>query len=141
MVSEQYTAFITRLIELKQLGAPILGSLLYLRLMLNLQPYPCYPLLAPRVMPDGTLAYPCRPIERGGSAHGGRVNLLNVGDWGKAMRLGASLFGPPPLTCGSCYQQCYVEPSLMQANPFDWLREIVLFSSSRCADIRTYAPG
>jgi MoaA/NifB/PqqE/SkfB family radical SAM enzyme len=141
MVSEQYTAFITRLIDLKQRGAPILGSLPYLRLMLDLQPYPCYPLLVPRVMPDGTLAYPCRPIERGGGAHGGRVNLLNVGDWGKAVRLGASLFGLPPLTCGSCYQQCYVEPSLMQARPLDWLREVVSFSPSRRADIRTYAPG
>ena len=141
MVSEQYTAFITRLIELKQRGAPILGSLPYLRLMLNLQPYPCYPLLAPRVMPDGTLAYPCRPIERGGSAHGGRIELLGIGDWREAMRRAASVYAPPPLTCGSCYQQCYVEPSLMQAYPLDWLREVVLFSPSRRADIRTYAPG
>lgn len=155
MVSGEYTAFIERLIELKQpssgsgacatrtgqRGAPILGSLPYLRLMLDLQPYPCYPLLVPRVMPDGSLTYPCRPIERSGSAHGGRINLLDVGDWAEAMRRAVNLYGSPPLTCGSCYQQCYVEPSLMQAQPLAWLREFVSFPSSRRADIRTYAPG
>lgn len=141
MVSEQYTAFVAKLIELKQRGAPILGSLPYLRLMLSWQPYPCYPLLAPRVMPDGALAYPCRPIERSGQAHGGRINLLQVGDWTKAIRQAVSLYGLPPLTCGSCYQQCYVEPSLMQARPLDWLGEVISFSASRRADICTYAPG
>jgi MoaA/NifB/PqqE/SkfB family radical SAM enzyme len=141
MVSGEYMAFITRLIELKQCGAPILGSLPYLRLMLDPQPYPCYPLLVPRVMPDGALAYPCRPIERSGSAQGGRIELLEIGDWAEAMRRAVSVYGPPPLTCGSCYQQCYVEPSLMQAQPLALLREFVSYPPSRHADIRTFAPG
>lgn len=141
MVAEDYAAFIAHLIELKQHGAPILGSLPYLRLMLDLQPYPCYPLLIPRVLPDGSLAYPCRPIERGGTAHGGRINLLECGSWAEAMRRAVSHYGLPPLTCGSCYQQCYVEPSLMQAQPLALLREVVSFPLSQRADIRTFAPG
>ena len=142
LVSDEYRAFMARLIDLKKSGAPILGSLPYLRLMTDFEPYPCYPLLAPRVTPDGALAFPCRPIERGGNAHGGReVNLLNVGNWNEALRRSVDLYGTPPLTCGSCYQQCYVEPSLMQARPFDLLREIVAFPSSRQAGIYTYAPG
>ena len=142
LVSDEYRAFVARLIELKKSGAPILGSLPYLRLMMNFEPYPCYPLLAPRVMPDGALAFPCRPIERSGNAHGGReVNLLDAGNWAEALRRSMDLYGTPPLTCGSCYQQCYVEPSLMQARPFDLLREVVAFPSSRQADIYTYAPG
>ena len=141
LVSEQYRAFIAHLITLKKSGAPVLGSLPYLRLMMNLQPYPCYPLLAPRVLPDGTLAFPCRPIERSGNAHGGRVNLLDAGDWPEAMRRSRELYGAPPLTCGSCYQQCYVEPSLMQARPLDLLRELVAFRSSRQAKVHTYVPG
>jgi len=141
LVSAEYHAFIARLIALKQSGAPIFGSLPYLRLMMDSQPYPCYPLLAPRVLPDGGLAYPCRPIERSGNAHGGQANLLDAGDWQEAVRRSVELYGSPPLTCGSCYQQCYVEPSLMQARPLGLLREIIAFPSSRHAGIVTYAPG
>jgi MoaA/NifB/PqqE/SkfB family radical SAM enzyme len=142
LVSDEYRAFIAHLIELKKNGAPILGSLPYLRLMMNFSPYPCYPLLAPRVMPDGTLAYPCRPIERSGNAQGGReINLLDARTWDKAIRHNIDLYGLPPLTCSSCYQQCYVEPSLMQARPLDLLREFVAFPPSRRGEIHTYAPG
>jgi MoaA/NifB/PqqE/SkfB family radical SAM enzyme len=141
LVSAQYHAFMARLITLKQRGAPILGSLPYLRLMMDSQPYPCYPLLAPRVLPDGRLAYPCRPIERSGNAHGGPVSLLDAGDWQEAIRRSVELYGTPPLTCGSCYQMCYVEPSLMQARPLGWLREIFAFPWSRRAGIATFAPG
>jgi MoaA/NifB/PqqE/SkfB family radical SAM enzyme len=141
-VSDEYRAFITHLIRLKRKDAPILGSLPYLQLMLNFEPYACYPLLAPRIMPDGALAYPCRPIERSGLAHGGRaINLLEVGSWDEALRRAAQLYGPPPSTCASCYQQCYVEPSLMQSHLLALLREIVAYAPSRQAGLHTYAPG
>jgi MoaA/NifB/PqqE/SkfB family radical SAM enzyme len=142
LISDQYLAFVACLVSLKQSGAPILGSLPYLRLMLDFKPYACYPLLAPRVMPDATLAYPCHPIERGGTAHGGRaINLLDIGSWKEAVKSAARIYGLPPLACGSCYQQCYAEPSLMQAQPLAFLREMVAFSSSRRAGIHNYAPG
>lgn len=141
-VSDDYRNFIADLIRLKRSGAPILGSLSYLRLMRNFEPYACYPLLAPRVMPDGALAYPCRPIERSGTAHGGRaVNLLDAGEWNEAVRRAAQLYDAPPSTCSSCYQQCYVEPSLMQARPLALLRELIAFPPSRRASLHTYAPG
>ena len=141
LVSDEYRAFIARLVALKKSGAPILGSLPYLQLMANFESYPCYPLLAPRVMPDGSLAFPCRPIERSGHERGGRVSLLDAGSWREAIRRGVELYGAPPLTCGSCYQQCYVEPSLMQAQPLALLREVIAFPPSRQASIHTYAPG
>jgi len=142
LVSDEYRAFVARIIDLKRNGAPILGSLPYLGLMQDFGPYPCHPLLAPRVIPDGTLAYPCRPIERSDTAHGGRaISLLDAGDWKEAVRGAARLYGLPPLTCGSCFQQCYAEPSLMQARPLALLREMVEFSPSRQASIHTYAPG
>ena len=109
--------------------------------MMNMEPYPCYPLLAPRVMPDGALAYPCRPIERSGNAHGGPVNLLDAGSWDATIRRSVELYGSPPLMCGSCYQQCYAEPSLMQVRPLDLLREAIAFPISRQASVHTYAPG
>lgn len=142
LVSDEYPAFVARVIDLKRNGAPILGSLPYLGLMGDFRPYACHPLLAPRVMPDGTLAYPCRPIERSGTAHGGRAaNLLDTGDWEEAVKSAARLYGLPPLTCSSCFQQCYAEPSLMQAYPLAFLREMISFSPSRQASIHTYAPG
>ena len=142
LVSEAYRDFVVQMIACKEQGAPILGSMAYLRMMWDFEPYACYPMLAPRVMPDGGLAYPCRPIEREGDAHGGRdVNLLDIGNWNKAVQRAMDRYGAPPSTCGSCYQQCYVEPSLMQARPWALLAELLAYKASRQGGIATYAPG
>ncbi len=142
LVSAPYRAFVADLLELKRRGAPIVGSRDYLAWMHTFAPYACYPLLAPRVFPDGTLSYPCRPIERGGLAQGGReINLLNAGSWRTALAQAIETYGQPPSTCGSCYQQCYVEPSLMQTRPLALLRELLLHPTSRRAQLHTYAPG
>jgi MoaA/NifB/PqqE/SkfB family radical SAM enzyme len=142
LVSEDYGAFVTRMLQRKRQGAPILGSTAYLKMAHGFEPYACYPMVAPRVMPDGGLSYPCRPIERDGDAHGGRdVNLLAVGNWNAAVRRAADVYGTPPSTCGSCYQQCYVEPSLMQAKPLALLTELVAYKASRQGSVVTYAPG
>jgi len=147
--TDGYRAFVMRMIARKQSGAPILGSMAYLRMLLDFEPYACYPLLVPRVMPDGGLAYPCRPIEREGAlpgsasgAHGGRtVNLLDVPNWNAALRRAAALYGDPPSTCGSCFQQCYIEPSLLQARPWDWVWEWLRYAPARRGHSLTYAPG
>lgn len=142
LVSDDYRAFVAHVLEQKRRGAPVLGSLAYLRMMLTFEPYACYPLLAPRVMPDGTLAYPCRPIERSGTEHGGRaINLLTAGSWAAGVRQAVAYYGLPPSTCGSCYQQCYVEPSLMQARPLALLAELARFARARQGHLLTYAPG
>ena len=142
LVSEEYRHFVERMIARKRQGAPILGSMAYLRMLWNFDPYACYPMLAPRVMPDGGLAYPCRPIEREGDAHGGRdVNLLEIGKWNEAVQRATDVYGTPPSTCGSCYQQCYVEPSLMQARPWALLAELLRYKTARQGGIATYAPG
>lgn len=142
LISEDYRAFVTRMLQRKRQGAPILGSSAYLTMTHGFEPYACYPMLAPRVMPDGGLSYPCRPIEREGDAHGGRdANLLAIGNWDAAVRRAADVYGTPPSMCGSCYQQCYVEPSLMQAKPLALLAELVAYKASRQGRIATYAPG
>ena len=142
LTSDAYREFVSDVIQSKQRGAPILGSLPYLRTMYTFETYACYPLLAPRVMSDGTLSYPCRPIERNQDEHGGRsVNLLEVGSWQAAVAQARADYGDPPTTCSSCYQQCYVEPSLMQSHPLALLWELIRFSPSRQARVHTYAPG
>lgn len=141
LVSNDYRAFIQHLIERKQAGAPILGSLAYLRTLLDFQPYACYPLLVPRVMPNGDLVYPCRPIELGHVERGGRpCNLLNVESWDAALNIALNEYGQPPQTCTSCFQQCFAEASLLQAQPLSLLRELT-FSASRRGSVWTHAPG
>jgi MoaA/NifB/PqqE/SkfB family radical SAM enzyme len=129
-----YQPFLKRLATRKKKGDPILGSDLYLQTLRENRPYDCYPSLAPRILPNGDLSYPCRPIEKANDEHGGRpVNLLDVPDWQAAIKIAQQAYGDPPTMCVSCFQQCYAEPSLMQANPLAYLRER--------KSLATYVPG
>ena len=140
ITSPEYKSIIERIIELKQRGAPILGSVAYFNSVRELQPYNCYPALAPRIMPNGDLTYPCRPFEKADNGQGGRpVNLLNVKSWNEAWDIAYKTYGQPPRSCHSCFQQCYAEPSFMQARPLQYLIERTAFSKQ--ADLKTYAPG
>jgi MoaA/NifB/PqqE/SkfB family radical SAM enzyme len=142
LVSDEYKSFLSKLIARKRRGAPILGSMAYLRTLLEFRPFSCYPLLVPRVLPSSELVYPCRPIEKAGSSHGGRpCNLLEVESWSQALNLAAGEFGPPPRVCTSCFQQCYIEPSLMQARPLTLLYEWLRYAPSRRGRLASYAPG
>ncbi len=137
VTSPEYRAFVEKIIQLKKQGAPILGSVSYFKTLIDQTPYECYPTLVPRIMPDGWLAYPCRPMEKAGGEQGGRaVNLLDVQTWDEAWRTATEKYGEVPTACVSCFQQCYAEPSLMQAHPFEYLTERL-----RGNDVSAYAPG
>jgi len=142
LVTDDYRAFVTKVINAKQNGQKILGSLAYLKLVRDFQPFNCYPTLVPRVLPNGELIYPCRPIERGNTPHGGRpCNLTQVNSWREAIAIAEGKFDEPPTTCMSCFQQCYAEPSLMQAKPLSLLKEMATSATSRRLKIHTFAPG
>jgi MoaA/NifB/PqqE/SkfB family radical SAM enzyme len=137
-VSPAYRDFAQKLVQLKRAGAPILGSDAYLRTLAAFEPYDCYPTLVPRIYPNGELSYPCRPLEKADNGQGGRaVNLLQIKDWREAWKTAFATYGQPPRTCHSCFQQCYAEPSLMQAKPLAWLLE----SLRSGVDLSTYSPG
>jgi MoaA/NifB/PqqE/SkfB family radical SAM enzyme len=142
LVSQNYREFLERTKTQKEHGAPILGSQAYFETLHAFSPYACYPTLVPRVWPDGSLLYPCRPIEREGGSRGGRpVNLLDVQNWKEVMQPALDLYGQPPVTCTSCFQQCFAEPSLMQVFPLKWLAEWIRFPASRRGHLATFAPG
>ena len=142
LVSDAYQAFLAELIAAKRRGAPIVGSEVYLRSLKNLTPFSCNPTLIPSVMPNGDLIYPCRPVERAGSAHGGRsCNLVEMGSLNLTLKQAQTEFGPPPRVCTSCFQQCFIEPSLMQARPLSLLYELLRYPASRRARLASYAPG
>ncbi|GAB4487670.1 MAG: hypothetical protein Fur0016_01340 [Anaerolineales bacterium] len=140
LAAPEYRTFIEKVLAAKQRGAPILGSRAYLRTLLEQTPYDCYPTLTPRILPDGWLVYPCRPMEKAGDEQGGRaVNLLEVNTWQQAWEAAQKRYGEPPSACQSCFQQCYAEPSLMQSRPLEMLAERLFYS--REVDLTTYAPG
>lgn len=142
LVSDTYKGFLTRLMQLKRRGALILGSMAYLRTLRDMVPYACFPTLVPRVMPNGDLVYPCRPIEKEKGEHGGRpCNLLNVASWDEALETAIAEFNPPPRICTSCFQQCFAEPSLMQARPMSLMQELLRYAPSRRGGLWTHAPG
>jgi MoaA/NifB/PqqE/SkfB family radical SAM enzyme len=150
LVSDEYRAFLAELMARKRRGAPILGSMAYLRTLLDLRPFSCYPTLVPRVLPRGEMLYPCRPIEKAGTSHGGRPCTLlpgsghsgrSVESWAEALRLASAEYGPPPRVCSSCFQQCFAEPSLMQAKPLALLFELLRYRASRRGGLADYAPG
>jgi MoaA/NifB/PqqE/SkfB family radical SAM enzyme len=141
LIAQEYRDFLQHLMDRKQYGAPILGSLAYLRMLHDFTTYACYPLLVPRVMPNGDLVYPCRPIELSGTTRGGRpCNLLDVGSWNEAIKMALQEYDTPPETCTSCFQQCFAEPSLLQAHPLSLLREMT-FAPSRQGAVWKHAPG
>lgn len=140
LATPEYRAFLEQVLAAKGRGAPILGSRAYLRTLLEQTPYDCYPTLTPRILPDGWLVYPCRPMEKAGAEQGGRaVNLLQVETWSNAWEAAQKRYGEPPSACQSCFQQCYAEPSLMQSRPLELLAERLFYS--RGLDLTTYAPG
>jgi len=129
VTSKEYRDFIEKIIEIKRHGAPIIGSYTYFNTLLDQTPYECYPTLVPRILPDGWLAYPCRPMEKAGGEQGGRaVNLLSVDTWDKAWAIAKKRYGEA--------QQCYAEPSLMQVHPVEHLKETISGKH-----LTTYAPG
>ncbi len=142
LVSPEYQTFLKQLTGLKRRGAPILGSAAYLGTLTKLRPFSCYPTLIPRILPNGELLYPCWPIERAGTSHGGRpCNLLDVKSWSEALEIAAEVYGPPPRVCTSCFQQCFAEPSLMQSKPAQAAVEMVRYRASRSGRLVGYAPG
>jgi len=142
MVSPEYKTFVEKLIALKRGGAPILASERYLKIIRDMTPYDCYPTLIPRILPNGELVYPCRPFEKADNGQGGRpVNLLDCAAWPEAWRTAFADYGQPPRTCHACFQQCYFEPSLMQAYPLVLAWEWLCYPAVRRGNLVTYAPG
>ena len=142
LISDEYRDLLENIIDLKKRGAPILGSTAYLKTMLDLQPYACYPTLTPRILPGGWLLYPCRPMEKDEGEQGGRaVNLLEVSSWQSAWNIAQVTYGEAPAACGSCFQQCYAEPSLMQVKPLSFAWERLRYTASRKINLSTHAPG
>ena len=83
------------------------------------------PTLNVRVMQNGDLVYPCRPIADRDDGRGGvAANLLDFERFEDAFALAVRRYGQPPKGCRSCFQQCFAEPSLLVRRPLRALMEL-----------------
>jgi len=115
---EAMLQLIRDVIQMKDAGRSVIGSRVYLEHMLEFDEFQCYPTVNVRVLQNGDLVYPCRPIADQKDGRGGvAVNLLEVAEFQEAFDRSVERFGEPPLGCRSCFQQCFAEPSLLIARP------------------------
>ena len=117
MNNPEYEKLIDEILRRKRRGEGILGVRKYLHAIRDFSDGPCDPLLMPVIRPDGALYYPCLERKRAD------VNLLESGDYFKAMEKARSLGGPLPDCKGECHIFCHMGLSLFQRHPLDAIRE------------------
>jgi MoaA/NifB/PqqE/SkfB family radical SAM enzyme len=122
----EYRRLMTDILRLKDEGEAVVGSRIYLRHMLTFEPFQCHPTLNVRVLQNGDFVYPCRPIAERHDGRGGvGGNLLDFTSFEDAFVSAVRRYGPPPVDCRSCFQQCFAEPSLLVRRPLAALGEAV----------------
>lgn len=97
----------------KRLGARVYGNMKVLRTIRDFARFECYPTTHAIVYPNGDLFYPCAPLNLVAG------NLLEFGDYEKAMREGERKHGPIPYCDSRCHIGCYMEGSTAITNPVD----------------------
>lgn len=121
----EYRALVEDVLRMKRAGHGAVGSTVDLEHMLSFDEFQCYPTLNVRVMQNGDLVYPCRPIADRDDGHGGvAANLLDYERFEDAFAVAVRRYGQPPKDCRSCFQQCFAEPSLLVRRPFRALAEL-----------------
>jgi hypothetical protein len=88
-----------------------------LRTIRNFKRFECYPTTHPIVYPHGDIYYPCAPLNMVAG------NLLEIGDYYKAMEIGESKFGIVPYCDARCHIGCYTEGSTAITHPTNGLVE------------------
>ena len=107
----KYQQLIRDIIVAKKKNKLVFGSFSFLNVLQGFKRFECFPTLTPHIYPNGDLFYPCEPLQKVAT------NLLEVGDYQKALKIGISKFGNLPMCKDKCYKACYVEPSMFVKNP------------------------
>lgn len=109
--NSEYRMLIKDIIEAKNKGMPVFGTLNYLRTIYDFKSFECFPLLTPHTYPNGDLFYPCQPRLNVAA------NLLYTGSYKMALETGSRIYGAF-LGCGNkCHKTCYIEPSNFVQHP------------------------
>ena len=113
--NKKYQNLINKVISKKKQGKLIFNSYKSLEVMKNFKKFTCLPLLTPHLYPNGDLFYPCQLLKT-------KVNLLEIGDYKKAIKEGRKKFGSVPKCDNRCHLSCYIEPGAMTINPLNLLK-------------------
>ena len=106
-------------------GGRVLGTRAGLLVQRNFTRFECHPLGRASVYPNGDLWYPCTVLQKKGG------NLLECGDFNRAVKIGQEKHGPVPHCDNRCHANCYVEPSIMAAHPLGVIGDLVRLALRR----------
>lgn len=95
----------------KRKGARIYGNMEAIRTIRDFKRFECYPSTHPIVYPNGDIYYPCSPLNTLAG------NLLEIGDYYEAMRIGEQKHGPIPYCDARCHVGCHTESSTAISHP------------------------
>ena len=109
----------------KRKGARVYGNSEVLRTIRNFKRFECYPTTHPIVYPDGDIFYPCAPLNMVAG------NLLEIGDYYKAMEIGESKYGSVPYCDSRCHVGCYTEGSTAISHPSSGVAEAIRYLAPR----------
>ncbi len=109
----------------KKKGARVYGNMEVLRTIRDFKRFECYPTTHPIIYPHGDIHYPCAPLQLIAG------NLLEIGDYYKAMELGEQKHGIVPYCDSRCHVGCYTEGSTAISHPRDGVAEAFRFLMPR----------
>jgi MoaA/NifB/PqqE/SkfB family radical SAM enzyme len=121
----RWQELIDEVARVKRKGALVYGNMEVLRTIRDFKRFECYPTTHPIVYPHGDLFYPCSPLNRVAG------NLLEIGDYYKAIKLGEQKHGPIPQCDARCHVGCYTESSTLITHPEVGVGEIAGYLSRR----------
>jgi MoaA/NifB/PqqE/SkfB family radical SAM enzyme len=113
-VLRQYQEAIDTILSRKPSKDVVFDTVPFLQHLRELKSERCYPLLTPRVFPDGTLRYPCSIVCRSA------FSILAMGSWKRAKRALESVSTECP---SPCLSPCYLQTSLLAQHPLVLLQE------------------
>jgi len=116
--NQQYQNFIKEIIDHKNKGRKIINTKKSLEKLIDFDRYECLPTLIMDVYCDGSLYYPCSPLNQEAG------NLLEIGNWDKTVEQGINKYGKVKKCQYFCPVSCYMEPSMLLAHPLSIIREI-----------------
>jgi MoaA/NifB/PqqE/SkfB family radical SAM enzyme len=112
-----YRALVDEMTAAKRHGAAVYGSDSYYAHIRDFRAFRCYPTLAPRILPNGDLCYPCAPL---GTIAG---NLIGARSFSEILAAGLAAHGPVPACDARCFASCYIEPANFITAPAAMLGE------------------
>ncbi|NOY76708.1 MAG: radical SAM protein [Calditrichaeota bacterium] len=115
--NRDYQRLIDQILDWKQRDATIMDTEEFLRHIQTFKPFTCYPLLTPRIYPNGEFIAPCPLIQNV------RLNLLDFNTWDEAYRQAIAQIGNNFTCHRPCFLPCYLETSTLLNHLPQTLRE------------------